>query len=103
MARRRGAMSALGDQVARYLAVRRALGYSLKEHERLLACFLAYLDSLGLPAITVADAVVWARQAGSEGQAARRLSVVRRFAVYLSGFHPATAIPASRLLPYGIR
>lgn len=53
-------MSALGSAAADYLAVRRALGYKLDNDERLLASFVAYLDSLGIEIVTVAAAVDWA-------------------------------------------
>jgi hypothetical protein len=43
-----------------YLALRRALGFKLRGHDRLLADFLDHLERSGTTTITVATAVAWA-------------------------------------------
>jgi integrase len=94
-------MSTLGEHLDRYLTLRRAVGYRLTEHGRLLPRFVAELDEAGETTLTVAAAKTWAAEASSEGAAARRLSLVRGFASYLSAFDEATQVPPPRLLPGG--
>ena len=43
-----------------YLALRRALGFKFRGHDRLLADFLDHLERSGTTTITVATAVAWA-------------------------------------------
>lgn len=96
-------MSPLAGQVIAYLRMRRALGYRLVEHQRLLTDFVAALEAAGLDRITVDAALAWATAPPgvSRSQAARRLSVVRRFAGYVAVFDPTTEIPPRSLLPDG--
>lgn len=91
----------LAGHVAAYLQIRRALGYQLVDHERLLIDFAARLEAAGQDRITVDAALAWATgpRPGSRRQAARRLSVVRRFAGYVAVFDPATEVPPTSLLP----
>ncbi len=93
-------MTALTDHVAAYLAIRRALGYQLVSDERLLIQFAGYLDARGDTRLTVDAALAWATSppAASPGLSARRLSTVRRFALYLAAFEPGTQIPPTGLL-----
>jgi hypothetical protein len=51
----------LRDQLAGYLAVRRALGYRMARPEKLLNQFLDHLEGRGASTITVAVALDWAR------------------------------------------
>lgn len=96
-------MSRLAEQVTAYLRMRRALGYQLLRHERLLTDFAAYLDRRGEDRITVDAALAWATAPPrvSRRDAARRLSVVRRFAGYVAVFDPATEVPRTALLGDG--
>ncbi len=91
----------LRDQLASYLAVRRALGYRMARPEKLLNQFLDHLDSRGESTITVAVALDWARlpEGGASNWWAYRLSVVRGFASYLHALDPVHEVPASDLLP----
>lgn len=97
----------LAAQVQRYLGLRRALGYKLVDHERLLADLVAHLESRGIGHLSVDAVLDWAVLGSSDDQRARRLSVARRFARYLSGFDPATEVPpagvfrlSGRRVPY---
>ena len=54
-------MSALSDIADEYLALRRSFGHDLVEAHRLLPRFVAYLDSVGEPTVTVAAALAWAQ------------------------------------------
>jgi integrase/recombinase XerD len=87
--------------LAEYLKLRRGLGFGLCRDEKLLVQFLDYLDKLGRTAVTVADALAWARlpAPASPGWLGMRLSVVRGFAAYLHTLDPAVPIPPPGLLP----
>jgi integrase/recombinase XerD len=92
-------MTAPHDAVADYLMIRRALGFKLVEHERLLNDFAAFLEQAGASTITTELAVAWAtRSRGTESWRAARLSVVRGFASYLRTIDPATEIPPTGIL-----
>jgi len=92
-------MTVLPDAVADYLTIRRALGYKLVEHQRLLADFAAFVEQAGAATITTELALAWAvRCRGTEGWKAARLSVVRGFAGYLRTIDPASEIPPIGLL-----
>jgi integrase len=94
-------MSALRQAVLDYLALRRSLGYKLKHYDRALFDFVAYLERNEKSVITVAAAVDWASlpdQASARTQAIR-LSVVRRFAMYVHALEPRTEVPSPALLP----
>jgi len=95
-------MTPLDQQLADYLALRRALGYRLARPEKLLNQFLAYLQDVDADTLTVKVALDWARlpAGGDTSWWAYRLSVVRGFAAYLHTLDPATEVPAADLLPY---
>ena len=84
-------MSRIRQAADDYLVIRRALGYKLRGHDRLLHGFLDYLEDSGTTAITVNAAVSWAT-ANAELSPVRwsqRLSVVR-------GFTSSPAVPRPR-------
>jgi integrase len=91
----------LRDQLAGYLALRRALGYRLARPEKLLNQFLDHLDHAGKSRVTVAVTLDWARLPANGGSNwwAYRLSAVRGFATYLHAIDPVHEIPAADLLP----
>jgi integrase len=94
-------MTVLEDQLAGYLAVRRALGYKLARAEKLLALFLVWLKEGGEQTITTELAVLWATlpPATDSNWHAQRLSVVRGFAAHLHALDPAHEVPPPDLLP----
>jgi integrase/recombinase XerD len=94
-------MSALGRHVEEYLALRRSLGFKLEREEQLLAHFVAYSEAAGEQHLTSDLAIAWAKLpvAASPNQWAKRLGVVRRFAVYLVTMDPATEVPPSGIFP----
>ena len=61
VARRCAAMSALREHVEDYLRLRRALGFKLERHGRLLPQLVAYLEAAGASTITSELAISWAR------------------------------------------
>ena len=89
-------MSVLGEQLAEYLAVRRALGFKLADTERLLGQYLDYLDEHGERRITIATAVAWAVLPGGSDA----LHYVRLAAVRASPITCVSSIPRSRFLGF---
>lgn len=92
-------MTVLGEHAARYVAVRRALGYKLCDVDRLLEGLVEQADRTGCDHLDVDVVLAWAATAPSDRSHARRLSVARRFAAYLKSFDPATQTPPVALGP----
>lgn len=91
-------MSVLSAHLEGYAELRRAVGYKFEGDERLLRGFVRYLNTAGQPTVTVDAALAWAAQAPTSPAGAARLTVVRGFARYLSGFDPACQIPPVGLI-----
>src|SRR5665213_739541 len=92
-------MTGLHDAVSDYLTIRRALGFKLVEHQRLLPDFASFVEQAGADTITNTLAVDWAiRTSGNDSWKAARLSIVRGFARYLRTINPRTEIPPEGLL-----
>ena len=85
----------LRASVCDYLSERRARGYRLADHERLLGAFLDGLDARGATRITVTEALAFAtaRPQTQRSWQAKRLAAVREFAWYVHGIDPAAAEP----------
>jgi integrase len=94
-------MNTLHDALVQYVAVRRALGTRLAEPAATLGQFVAFLERERSSRITTALALRWAMvpQGVQRATWARRLSMVRQFAAWLSAFDPQTEVPPRRLLP----
>jgi integrase len=93
-------MSALRQACTDYLAVRRALGFKLARHGRLLPDLVGYLEAAGATTITTPLALAWAtRPAGHPQEWAVRLSIARGFARYLQTLDPDSEVPPADLLP----
>ena len=54
-------MTALRQMAQDYLAIRRALGFKLKDHGRLVLQFVDYLEDVGATSITTEQALAWLR------------------------------------------
>lgn len=93
-------MSALRDSLTKYVAVRRALGTQLRVPAMALNHFVEFLEGEGTEVITTQLALRWARKPEHAQRAtwAARLSMVRRFAAWLSAFDPRTEVPPRRIL-----
>ena len=93
-------MTALHDALVEYVALRRALGTQLREPAVTLEHFVELLDHEGAEFITTTLALRWAQQPATAQKAtwSRRLSMVRKFAVWLSLRDPRTEIPPHGLL-----
>lgn len=93
-------MSTLRDSLAKYLALRRALGTQLRDAAVTLAHFVEFLEGEGTEVISIELAVRWARQPAHAQRAtwAARLTLVRQFAAWLSSIDPRTEVPPRRIL-----
>ncbi len=93
-------MSPLREACDEYLALRRALGFKLKRHGRLLPNLAAHLDAAGETTLTTRLALEWATQpAGHPKEWAVRLSIARGFARYLRALDGRAEVPPADLLP----
>ena len=94
----------LVEALEEYLALRRALGFVLDAPCRVLHRFVAYAEHEGISSITTELALKWAMQPDCHpAQWANRLSMVRRFARYMSALDARTEIPPDGLLPHRFR
>jgi len=98
-------MSKLQTVLDEYLAVRRALGYKLRDPGLLLPTVRGVAEHAGAAYITTDLALKWATQPADARQTwwAKRLGVVRLFAQYCSSYDPRTQVPSPSLLPYPFR
>jgi len=86
-----------------YLRLRHALGHRLDDAVRLLPRFVAHLDTTGATVITVEAALEWVQRPGARPVSsvwARRMTVVRGFARYMSGIDASTQVPPLGLVSY---
>jgi integrase len=93
-------MSAIRDALVQYVAVRRALGTKFREPALTLDHFVDFLQREGAEFITTELALRWATEHKSVQRAtwARRLTLVRGFAAWLSAVDARTVVPPRRLL-----
>jgi integrase/recombinase XerD len=94
-------MNKLREAVEQYLQLRGALGYKLEGVVRLLRSFVTFAEREGAAHVTTDLALRWAQQPLGVQPAtwAWRLSVLRRFAVWLSASDQHTQVPPTGLLP----
>jgi len=95
-------MNTLRESVEDYLAMRRALGFTLRDTGKFLLDFVTYMEQHRAAYITQALALAWAQQPMNAQPAwrARRLGMVRLFACHRCATDPRTQIPPQRLLPH---
>jgi integrase/recombinase XerD len=94
-------MSGLQAHVDDYLRLRRALGFKLKEDERMLGQLVGYLEAAGAETVSNELAIRWARLPVGvhPNQWAKRLRIARGFAGYLQTIDPRTEIPPPDVFP----
>jgi len=94
-------MSALHDALSEYLATRRALGTQLIWPESSLRNFVDFVEAEGAQFLTTELALGWALKSVGVQRAthARRLAIVRAFALWLQATDPRTQVPPQGLLP----
>lgn len=92
-------MSGLPQAAEDYLVIRRALGFKLQLHGRLLPDFVAFLQDADASFVSTDLALRWATQpAGSASWRAARLSIARGFARHLATIDARTQVPPLGLL-----
>ena len=94
-------MSGLAHALEDYLALRRALGFKLRQTSRALPQFVRFVESEGMTSITTELALRWAQEdpEASSVTHSDRLAMVRRFATWRSAEDARTEIPPVGLLP----
>lgn len=95
-------MKPLREAIQTYLALRRSLGYKLKETGVHLAKFADFLQERGAAHVTTRLALEWVEQYQAVQPATRalRLSYVRGFARHHAATDPRTEVPPMGLLPF---
>jgi len=94
-------MNTLREAVQDYLALRRSLGFKLREDGARLADFVSFMGQRKASYITRELALTWAQAPPAlPSEWARRLGFVRVFARHRSATDPRTQIPPNGLLPY---
>lgn len=93
-------MTTLENALADYLALRRSLGFKLRQTTRSLPRFVQFIERRGATAITTELALQWAQEdpGASSVTHADRLAMVRRFAAWRNATDSRTEIPPARLL-----
>ncbi len=93
-------MCSLKNHLTNYLALRRSLGYKLKEDEGILNNFVSFLKGKYSPTITVKLAMEWALLPKNVQPShwSKRLSIIRLFSQYLVAYIPETEVPDPGLL-----
>jgi integrase len=91
-------VTSLTDHLEQYLAMRRALGFKLERHGKLLADFVQFCTRRDEERVSVDAAIAWASlpTTASPVWLAERLSVVRGFARWLHALDPRHEIPPTR-------
>jgi integrase len=95
-------VTALHEAAADYLRLCRSLGHDLAEAHWLLPRFVAHLDAVGAPTVTIDAALAWAQQPGDDPNSsmpARRMTIARGFARHMAGIDSRTEIPPPGLIP----
>ena len=95
-------MNTLRQSIEEYLAMRRSLGFKLKDAARALTDFATFMERRRVSYITQTLALTWAQKPTHAQPAhwASRLCYVRQFARYRSAIDPRTQIPPPGLLPF---
>jgi len=93
-------MKSLQHHLTEYVAARRALGTRLKEPAQTLRQFVRFLARRKNRFITIHLALEWSQQSRDVQRAtwARKLSMVRQFARWMSVIDPRHQVPPRRLL-----
>jgi integrase len=95
-------VSSLEQHLTEYLAVRRAMGYTLARAGKLLPQFTAWMAEHDQRVITTELALQWATCPPATGSNwhRHRLTVLRGFAAHLRAIDPMHEVPATDLLPW---
>lgn len=89
----------LSQLVTAYLEVRRALGFDLRDTERLLRQYVAFAAACGDTHVRTSTALDWCAEAGTAGQRHHRLRRVVLFARYVRAEDPRHEVPPGDVFP----
>jgi integrase/recombinase XerD len=81
------------EEINRYIALRRSLGFKLKETAKNLASFGQFVEARGERHVRTATAVAWAEGASTPDTRYRRITDVIRLATFLHAEDAAHEIP----------
>jgi site-specific recombinase XerD len=95
-------MKPLRQAIDNYIALRRSLGFKLRDRADDLQDFATFLEQKRAPYVTTELAMEWATQPADHQPSdwAQRLSFVRVFARHWHATDPRTEIPPTGLLPF---
>lgn len=95
-------MTSLRQAIDDYIALRRSLGFKLRDMADDLRNFATFLEQKAAPFVTTELAMEWAMQPADHQPSdwAQRLSFVRVFARHWQATDPRTEIPPTGLLPF---
>jgi len=95
-------MNTLREALQDYLALRRGLGFKMRDAGLLLPRFVAFMVERQALHITTRLALEWVQQSKTVqlAERARRLVFIRGFARHRSAVDPLTEVPLPELLPY---
>jgi integrase/recombinase XerD len=95
-------MNPLRESIQDYLALRRSLGFKLRDAGICLAKFAGFLEDRSATRITTQLALEWAQQSQTvlPSTCAQRLGYIRGFARHHAANDPQTEIPPPGLLPF---
>lgn len=86
------------ERCAAYVALRRALGFTMRPEERVLRELVDVLEPQPKSALSHVT-VTWAARTGGPGTQARRLSIARQFLTYVQALDDGVTVPGPGLLP----
>jgi integrase len=94
-------MSALSNELDRYLTIRRSLGFDLGTTARVLRRFIAFAEQQGADYITTDLFLRWQKEFGHAHRQtwSARLGMVRIFAQWLHGIDQKHEVPPQTLIP----
>ena len=92
----------LSDDLARYVALHEALGFSFRTQRILLRLFVVYAERHGDDLIKSHRVIEWAIEAPSPEQRRNRLLTVRRFAIAMHAENSGNDVPAADALGRGL-
>jgi integrase/recombinase XerD len=95
-------VKSLSRHLEEYLDLRRRLGFKLRDARYELGKFIRFAQQEKASFITTKLAIRWASQieGGHPAHRTTRLSMLRRFADYMSAVDPRTEVPPQGLLPH---
>jgi integrase/recombinase XerD len=98
-------MSALSDELNRYVDIRRSLGFKFTTPARIMRKFVAFADSCGAEYVSTELFLQWRESFGRANPQtwSRRLGCVRLFAAWLASLDARHEIPPRDLIPARLR